>query len=149
MQSSSLIHGNYDHFSPRFGIAWRPPLKALNGKHATTVRAGYGMFYNESVYSQLTTELANQFPWSNSQMLVSQPCQPLTITNIPSSSCSATASSVLPNTYAIDPNYKVGYAQLWNVSTETNLFTNTIALAHLHRHQGHAPGHALRAEPYA
>jgi hypothetical protein len=125
VQTSSLIHGNYDHFSPRFGLAWRPPLKALNGKHATTVRAGYGMFYNESIYSQLTTELANQFPWSNSQMLISQPCQPLTISNIPTSSCSATSSSVLPNTYAIDPNYKVGYAQLWNVSTETNLFTNT------------------------
>jgi len=125
LQTPSLIHGNYDHFSPRFGIAWRPPLKALNGKHATTVRAGYGMFYNESVYGQLTTELANQFPWANSQQLISQPCQPLTITNIPSSSCSATSSSVLPNTYAIDPNYKVGYAQLWNVSTETNLFTNT------------------------
>ena len=31
----------------------------------------------------------------------------------------------MPNTYAIDPNYKVGYAQIWNVSTETNLFTNT------------------------
>lgn len=125
LQSSSLIHGNYDHFSPRFGIAWRPPLKAFQGKHATTIRAGYGMFYNESVYSQLTTELANQFPWANSQMLISQPCQPLTITNIPATSCSSTASSVLPNTYAIDPNYKVGYAQLWNVSTETNLFTNT------------------------
>ncbi len=125
LQTPSLIHGNYDHFSPRFGLAWRPPLKALNGKHATTVRAGYGMFYNESIYSQLTTELANQFPWANSQQLISQPCQPLTITNIPSSSCSATTSTVLPNTYAIDPNYKVGYAQLWNVSTETNLFTNT------------------------
>ncbi len=124
-QTSSLINGNYDHFSPRFGIAWRPALKALNGKHATTVRAGYGMFYNESVYSQLTTELANQFPWANSQQLISQPCQPLAITNIPSSSCSSTTSSVLPNTYAIDPNYKVGYAQLWNVSTETSLFTNT------------------------
>ena len=74
MQSSSLIHGDYDHFSPRVGIAWRPPLKALEGKHATTIRAGYGMFYNESVYSQLTTELANQFPWANSQMLISQPC---------------------------------------------------------------------------
>ncbi len=125
LQNSSLIHGNYDHFSPRLGIAWRPPLKAFEGKYATTIRAGYGMFYNESVYSQLTTELANQNPWANSQMLVSQPCQPLTITNIPSTSCSATTSTVLPNTYAIDPNYKVGYAQIWNLSTETNLFTNT------------------------
>ena len=31
----------------------------------------------------------------------------------------------MPNTYAIDPNYKVGYAQIWNLSTETTLLTNT------------------------
>ncbi len=126
VQNSALIHGNYDHWAPRFGLAWRPPIKALSGKHATTVRGGYGMFYNESIYNQLSTELANQFPWANSQMLISQPCQPLVITNIPSSSCSATSPTVLPNTYAIDPNYKVGYAQIWNAQVETNLATNTI-----------------------
>ena len=125
LQVPALIHGNYDHWSPRIGIAWRPPLKALSGKHATTVRAGYGMFYNESIYNQLESELANQFPWANSQMLVSQACQPLTITSVPSSSCSSTTSSILPNTYAVDPNYKIGYAQIWNVSIETNLLTNT------------------------
>lgn len=123
-QSSSLIHGEYDHFSPRLGIAWRPPLKAFEGKHATTIRAGYGMFYNESVYAQLAKELANQFPWACSQMVLPQAGQTLTLTSVPSS-CSSTTSSVLPNTYAIDPNYTVGYAQIWNFSTETNLFTNT------------------------
>jgi hypothetical protein len=29
------------------------------------------------------------------------------------------------NTYAVNPNYKLGYAQLWNLSFETNIATNT------------------------
>ncbi len=63
---SSLIRPNYDHWSPRIGIAWRPPIKSLQANHSMVVRAGYSLFYNESIYTQLLSELANQPPWSNS-----------------------------------------------------------------------------------
>ena len=85
------------------------------------MRAGYSIFYNESIYSQLITELANQAPWADSQLLLAGPSQILTLQNGFSSSAPNTAT----NTYAVNPNYKLGYAQIWNLSFETNLMTNT------------------------
>lgn len=124
---SGLVNPQGNHWSPRFGFAWRPPLAALQGKHSTTVRAGYGMFYNESVYSQLVGELANQPPWATSGMLLTTAGAPLTLQNgFPSS---ATPTNTALNTYAVNPNYKVGYAQIWNVSVETSLRANTSLVA--------------------
>ena len=121
---NSLIRGNYNHWAPRIGIAWRPPFKALSGKHVTTVRAGYGMFYNESIYSQLLSELANQPPWADSQLRLTSSAEVLTLQNGFPAVTGATSNTIL-NTYAVNPNYKVGYAQIWNLSIETALMTNT------------------------
>jgi trimeric autotransporter adhesin len=119
---NSLIRGNYNHWAPRIGIAWRPPFKALS-KHLSTVRAGYGMFYNESIYSQLLSELANQPPWADSQLRLTSSAEVLTLQNgFPSTGA---ASNTILNTYAVNPNYKVGYAQIWNLSIETALMSNT------------------------
>ncbi len=43
------------------------------------VRAGFGLFYNESIYTQLLSELANQPPWVNSQLRISSPSDLLTL----------------------------------------------------------------------
>jgi trimeric autotransporter adhesin len=119
----SLVRPQYHNVAPRLGIAWRPPIKALQGRHATVIRAGYGMFYNEPIYSQLAGELANQPPWANSQLRFTGNGQFLTLENgFPSSSF---ATNTIHNTYAVNPDYKVGYAQLWNFSLETTLVTNT------------------------
>ena len=45
------------------------------------VRAGYGMFYNESIYTQLLSELANQPPWSTSQLRIAGANDVLTLQN--------------------------------------------------------------------
>ncbi len=120
---SSLIRGNYTHFSPRIGIAWRPPLKGFMSKHATTLRAGYGMFYNESIYNQLLSELANQPPWADSQVRTTSSGDILTLEN--GFPVSSSTTNRIANTYAVNPDYKVGYAQIWNFSTETALTANT------------------------
>ena len=62
--SGSIVHGSYNNWSPRLGIAWRPPGKIFSGSHATTIRAGYGTFFNQGIYQQLVGELSNQFPWA-------------------------------------------------------------------------------------
>jgi len=119
----SLIHPQYHNAAPRIGVAWRPPIKSLQAQHSTVVRAGYSMFYNESVYNQLVGELANQPPWANSQLLSTGAGQVLTLQNgFPST---AITTSTLHNTYAVNPDYKVGYAQIWNFSVETTLINNT------------------------
>src|SRR5260370_12731510 len=122
----SLIRPRYNNWAPRVGIAWRPPIKALQANHSMVVRAGFGMFYNESIYTQLLSELANQPPWSTSQLRVTSlngTGDVLTLENgFPST---VTARYTIQNTYAVNPNYQTGYAQIWNLSVETNIANNT------------------------
>jgi len=125
----SLIRPRYNNWAPRIGIAWRPPIKALQANHSTVVRAGFSMFYNEAIYSQLLSELANQPPWSTSQLRITG------ITSLTSGSdvltledgfpSTVAARNTIQNTYAVNPNYKTGYAQIWNLSVETNVANNT------------------------
>ena len=72
-----MVHGNYKNFEPRIGIAWQP--KFLKPK--TVVRAGYSIFYNESIYNTLARELAYQPPVSTAQTLTTTSTQPLTFRN--------------------------------------------------------------------
>ena len=120
---NSLIRPNYNNWAPRIGIAWRPPIKSLQARHSMVVRAGYSMFYNESIYTQLLSELANQPPWSTSELRIAGPGDVLTLEN--GFPASVAGQNTIQNTYAVNPNYQVGYAQIWNLSVETNVANDT------------------------
>ena len=120
---NSIIRPNYNNWAPRIGIAWRPPIKSLQANHSTVVRAGFSMFYNESIYTQLLSELANQPPWSTSELRITGANDVLTLQDgFPSS---VAGRNTIQNTYAVNPNYETGYAQIWNLSVETNVARNT------------------------
>ena len=53
----SLIHPDKRAFEPRVGIAWRPLAAS-----SLVIRAGYGVYYDTSVYQTLATQMAQQFP---------------------------------------------------------------------------------------
>jgi len=108
----ALIKTNKNNWGPRIGIAWRPPSKL-----PLVFRAGYGIFYNESVYNQLSQSISTQPPFANAQILQTSTAKVLTLEN----SFTQQPSSNVTNTVAIDPNYRVGYAQLWNVSLESQV----------------------------
>lgn len=106
---NSLIRPQSQNFAPRVGLAWRP-LK----QGGPVVRAGYGIFYNGSIYDSLYSELLNQPPWAQSRTLVTSATPLLTLENgFPPSPPDA-----VTNIYGADPNYKVGYAQIWNFAIE-------------------------------
>jgi len=111
----ALVRGDYNNWSPRIGIAWRPPLP-----RAMTVRAGYSLMYNASVYNQFASSMASQPPWAQAQTRLSSATQVLTLQN----GFPATAPNTLLNTIAINPDYKLGSAQIWNLSVETTLVRN-------------------------
>jgi hypothetical protein len=119
----SLVRGDYNNWSPRIGIAWKPPFKWLSPKHAVTLRAGYGVFYNSSIYNQLAASMANQPPWAQAQIRLTSAAQVLTLEN----GFPPTPPTTAKNTVAVDPNYQVGSAQIWNMTLETQLTQNTIA----------------------
>ncbi|HKV04906.1 MAG TPA: TonB-dependent receptor [Candidatus Acidoferrales bacterium] len=110
----ALVHGNFNSWEPRLGIAWQPPLKPK-----TVVRAGFSIFYNESIYNTLAREMAYQPPVAVAQTLTTTSTDPLTLQN--GFQGGQSGSITVPNTAGVDPSYKNGYAQIWSLGTETSL----------------------------
>jgi trimeric autotransporter adhesin len=108
---SSLIRPDKRAIEPRVGIAWRP----ISGS-SLVVRAGYGVYYDTSVYQTIALQMAQQAPLSKSLTVENSLACPLTLAN-GFTPCSA----IIPDTYAVDPNFRPGYAQNWNLVLERDL----------------------------
>lgn len=105
----SLIRPDKNNWAPRIGIAWRP----FNS--GPVIRAGYGIFYNGSIYDQLAATMLNQPPFALAQTSVTSPTRVLTLNN----GFPGQGPKVVANTAAVDPNYHAGYAEIWNLTIET------------------------------
>jgi hypothetical protein len=122
--TASLFNGHYNNWAPRLGIAWQPPGKWFSGQHQMTIRAGFSMFYVEAYLNTLASEMANQPPFAvaNTQTTLSGTNPTLlTLQN----GLVSTTPGALTNTIAVNPNYQVPYAMIWNTSIEYNLLRNT------------------------
>ena len=141
----SLVNTSPNNWGPRVGIAWRP-----NIKFPLVVRAGYGIFYNESIYNQLANSMALQPPFANAQTWQTSTAKVLTIEN----SFTTPGTGFFTNTVAVDPNYKVGSAQLWNVSLESQVKPNLLIEVNYNGTKGthldmlHAPNRAPNGSPF-
>jgi hypothetical protein len=113
----ALIHADYDDWAPRIGFAWDPGLK-----RRTIVRAGYSIFYNQSIYNSLAQKyLAYQPPFDQSQNLYTSAAQVLTLQQgFPAQ----TSTGKILNTAGVNPFYRPGYAQIWMLGTETSFTQN-------------------------
>jgi hypothetical protein len=107
----SLIRPDKHAFEPRVGVAWRP----VSGS-SLVVRAGYGIYYDTSVYQTIAPQMAQQAPLSKSLSVLNGSACPLTLAN-----GFNTCPSITPDTYAVDPKFRVGYAQVWQLSTQRDL----------------------------
>jgi hypothetical protein len=117
---ASLLHGHPENLAPRVGLAYRPWTS-----HTMVVRAGYGIFYDESIYQNLVHNLVNQAPFATTSTLVTSPTQILKLQNgFPSIS-----PGTVSNTFAVDPNFLTPYAQSWNVMIEQDLSQSYILSA--------------------
>lgn len=108
---TSLVRPDKKGFEPRIGISWRPiPASTL------VVRGGYGIYYDTSVYLSATEGMATQAPFATSLSEQNSSACPLTLTNGFVQCVGAATDS-----FAIDPNYRVGYAQNWQLSAQRDL----------------------------
>jgi Carboxypeptidase regulatory-like domain len=108
---NSLIQPDKTGFEPRIGLAWRPVSGA-----SWLVRAGYGIYYDTSVYQNIATQMAQQAPLSKSLSVQNSAANPLTLANGFNAS-----PNITQNTFAIDPNFRVGYAQEWQFTLQSDL----------------------------
>jgi hypothetical protein len=108
---SSIVRPAPKDFSPRIGLAWRP-----FARRNTVIRSGYSIFYSGSSYAQIANQMAAQPPFATSASLTTNTDTVLTI-----QTGFATSPGTLTNTYAIDPNFRIAYAQTWNVTLQHTL----------------------------
>ncbi|NWG12477.1 MAG: TonB-dependent receptor [Acidobacteria bacterium] len=108
----SLLYSDRNNFGPRLGLAWKPKAGSR-----WTWRAGYGLFYNPSVYAHIAGELVGQPPFATNQNLLTSVSAPLTL----SDGFPENPSVTILNSYAIDKHYRIGYVQQWSLSVQGQL----------------------------
>ncbi|HTW81590.1 MAG TPA: carboxypeptidase-like regulatory domain-containing protein [Terracidiphilus sp.] len=114
---SSLIRPDRAGIQPRIGISWRPIAAST-----VVIRAGYGVYRDSSVYQSIVNQMAQQasLPNTTSFSIQNNPAScPLTLSkfSVPASTCVAGTL----DTFAIDPDYRIGYAQVWQLTVQRDL----------------------------
>jgi outer membrane receptor protein involved in Fe transport len=108
--NASLIHPDRNNFAPRLGLAWKP-------FKATVVRAGYGINYNLAQYGAVIQNFAFQPPFAETATNTATTTDFLHLANaFPSIS-----PGTITNNFAIDPNYRLPYVQIWNLDVQREL----------------------------
>jgi hypothetical protein len=124
--STSLVNPDRRNIAPRIGFAWRP-----FPKKSTVIRGGYGIYYNTSVYGAIANNMAAQPPFAQTLSVASSPASPLTLQN-----GFVFPPNTITNTRAIDPNYRIGYPQIWLLSIQNDLGHALVGTITLRRTKG-------------
>ena len=114
---TSLVRPDNNNYSPRFGFAYRPFKKK-----STIIRGGYSIFYSGSAYGQIASQMASQPPFARTTSLSTSTENPLTLQN----GFPIIAAQTITNTFAIDPNYLLSYAQTWVTAVQHPLPHNLL-----------------------
>ncbi len=115
MFPNSLIRPDRNNFAPRVGIAWKPEKKMV-------LRAGYGINYNLAQYGAMIQNFAFQPPFANTQTNTTD-LTSLTAGNaltLPNGFPGAQSGTVT-NNFAVNPNYRLAYVQIWNLAIQREL----------------------------
>jgi trimeric autotransporter adhesin len=107
----ALVRPSKNDWAPRIGIAWKPMKD-------TVVRTGYGINYNLSQYSTFVHDFAFQPPFATTQTnSVADVTNPATST-LTLANGFTTPTNAVTNNYGLDPNYRLGYVQIWNLDIQ-------------------------------
>lgn len=109
--SRTLPQPDRNNLAPRLSFSWRPAKMT-----STIVRGGYGIYYDTSIYQPIAMEMAQQAPLSKSLRVFNSAATPLTLANGFGSPGTTTAT-----TFAVDPQFKIGYSQNWQLSVQRDL----------------------------
>jgi len=106
---NNLLKADLRGFQPRVGVSLRPvPGSSL------VIRGGYGIYRNKSVYESIEMLLAQQPPLSKTWSVESTAANPLSLDK-------GFVERVAANTFAVDPDFRVGYAHNWQALVQRDL----------------------------
>jgi trimeric autotransporter adhesin len=111
-QGSAFLQPDRNNIAPRVGFSWRPFAAS-----SMVVRGGYGIYFDTSVYQPIAMLMAQQAPLSKSLRLANSPETPLTLANAFNAAATGTAAT----TFAVDPLFRVGYSQSWQLAIQRDL----------------------------
>jgi hypothetical protein len=108
---ASLVRPDKHELGPRAAFAWHPFAGS-----SMVVRGGYGIYYNTSVYQSIAAQMMQQWPspFSKNLNVQNSSTDPLTL-------AAGFPSAESKPTFAIDPDFRIGYAQNWQVSVQKDL----------------------------
>jgi hypothetical protein len=107
---ATLVNPDRDDFAPRIGLAWRPRPKWV-------IRGGYGINYSSVPYLSIVQKLASQPPFATTDTIIGSVASPLSL----ATALLTPATGTTTNNFGVDPNYRIGYVQLWNVDVQHDL----------------------------
>ena len=133
---ASLIRPDKGGLQPRLGVSWRPSLSS-----SLVVQGGYGIYRNLGVYQSIGLLLAQQPPFSTTFSIHNSLETPLTLANPFPSALPGTT-----NTFAIDPDFRAGYAHNWQVSVQRDSAGLADGDRGVPRREGQPPDAGVSAE---
>ena len=108
-----LVQSDRNNLAPRVALAYR----LTSGGWASVLRANYGVFHPDEAYRSLANELIAQPPFG---FAVQETVEGQTFLEIQSAFSDQLVQEV-PNTYAVDPRFRLPTVQNWNLSWQQTL----------------------------
>jgi hypothetical protein len=117
---NSLVEPDFNKFSPRLGIAYRPGTT-----RRTVIRAGFSLFYDNSIYNRIPGKLTAQPPFAQTSTFVTGAGNVIYLDD----PFTGPANVTVTNTNAVDKNLTTPYATTWSLSMEHELPGSLVASA--------------------
>jgi len=118
-----IVEPNYTNFAPRIGFAYRMADK-------TTVRSGYGLFYNGN-YLWEAQGVRGNYPYAISETLTNLnstgPTSPFASTFTPVLTVTPGADVPLSAQHIVNRHNKTSYTQQWNLHIQHRLMEDLVA----------------------
>ena len=111
---ASLVRPDRNNFAPRIGIAWKPQKQ-------TVVRAGYGINYNLAQYGAIIQNFAFQPPFATTATNTTDVNGFLSANRLTITDGFPASGNTVTNNFAVNPDYRLGYVQVWNLDLQREL----------------------------